>query len=338
MKKIILIALAISVVIGLYSCGIEDMLEQELSKLEAALESSDRTEETSETLSSEELTEDTDDSAETPEASIEDMDDSAETVSSEEPETSDSSEASESFELSETPELSETEESPEDESTTTTPEIELPPVDQIVPDVSTPETEEPIEDIEATEIEIDKSKPEGFYYGYGIYKQTDGSSFIYYAQTDSAYASHPYAGSDMGNAGCGPSCMAMVITNFTDTVVTPDTLGDWCTARGFAVNGRGTAYAMFPEACKKYGIELSYLNCGEKEEIEQALRSGKLIMCIVGKGDFAGNRHFLLIRGITNDGKLLVANSYKGSDGLVEWDYSRVFGQMNEATLWVFSR
>ncbi len=351
MKKILLMALAASAVISLCSCGVdfEELFEDELSMLEAVIESSEASEgeETEEQSLSEELTKDaSEDISDESEDVSEEIDETS--VSDSEPDgsagcseditgessedVSDESSVSDgkpdgSDDISDTVSEDEPDE-PDDSSTLVVqPEPETP---SPTPDDSGVQME--------TEVDIDKSKPEGFYDGYGILKQADGSSFIYYAQTDSAYASHPYAGSSMGNAGCGPACMAMVISNFTDTIITPDKMGDWSTARGFAVNGRGSAYALFPAACEEYEIELSYLNYKEREKIEQALRDGKLIMGIVGSGDFAKNRHFLLIRDITEDGKLLVANSYKGEDGLAEWDYDRVFGQMSEAMLWVFSR
>lgn len=316
-----MLSIAAAVVVSLCSCGVnfEKLFEDELSMLEAAIESSEASESkrAEEQPLSEEITED--------------ASDNSEGVDSYE------SSGVGSSEISETPEASEMSATDSEPDESETPDDSSVVVEEPKPETPSPTPDDSSAQIEA-EIEIDKGKPEGFYDGYGILKQADGSSFIYYAQTDSVYASHPYAGTNIGRSGCGPACMAMVISNFTDTIITPDKMGDWSTARGFAVNGRGSAYALFPAACKEYGIELSYLTYGEREKIEQALRDGKLIMAIVGSGDFAKNRHFLLIRGITEDGKLLVANSYRGEDGLVAWDYNRVFGQMSEATLWVFSK
>lgn len=173
---------------------------------------------------------------------------------------------------------------------------------------------------------------------YAILKQPDGSDFIYYEQTWDAYSSYPYGRDTVGGYGCGPTSMAMVISNLTGKRVSPTYMADWSVEHGYYVRGRGTAYGLFPAASKAFGIECDQISKDNKEAIVEALKDGKFLITVVRKGDFTNGRHFLLIRGITEDGKLLVGDSGKYENSLVEWDYDRLIRQVALGEFWVFGR
>lgn len=166
----------------------------------------------------------------------------------------------------------------------------------------------------------------------------NGKSFIYYDQTWPAYADYPYGYNTVGGYGCGPTSMAMVISNLTSVTVSPKYMADWSYNNGYFVSGRGTAYGLFPAASAAFGIKCSTISCYDKSAVVSALQSGKLLVTVVGYGDFTRGRHFLLIRGITADGKLLLADSGKYENCLVEWDYSRVISQVANSYFWVFEK
>lgn len=172
--------------------------------------------------------------------------------------------------------------------------------------------------------------------GYALLPQPDGTNFVYYDQTWQAYASHPYGAGNVGGSGCGPTSMAMVVSNLTNVRVDPISMADWSRKNGYCVYGRGTAYGLFPAASAQYGISCSTIDRYDKAAIVSALKSGKLLLTVVGYGDFTYGRHFLLIRGITPSGKLLLADSGKYENCLVEWDYDRVLRQVADGFFWVF--
>ncbi len=193
-----------------------------------------------------------------------------------------------------------------------------------------------VEDEPETDSDINDYGSEGFYDTYALLKQPDGSMFIYYDQTWEAYADHPYGVNTIGGYGCGPTSMAMVVSNLTDTVITPDQMGDWAYDNGYFVNYCGTAYGLFPAASAAYGINCVTASAYDKETIVSALKAGKLVLTIVGPGDFTIGRHFLLIRGITDDGKLLLGDSGKYEFALEPWDYNRIINQLSGGTCWIF--
>lgn len=173
---------------------------------------------------------------------------------------------------------------------------------------------------------------------YELLTQPNGKSFIYYEQTWPAYASHRYGYNTVGSHGCGPTSMAMVVSNLAGVTVSPSSMADWSFKNGFYVRGRGTAYGLFPAVSAAYGIKCSTISCYDKQAVVSALQSGKLLITVVGYGDFTVGRHFLLIRGITADGKLLLADSGKYENCLQEWDYNRVLNQVANSYFWVFEK
>ncbi|MBQ4647810.1 MAG: C39 family peptidase [Clostridia bacterium] len=219
------------------------------------------------------------------------------------------------------------------------PALYVPPV--VVPqEPSVPENDDDTEatpDID-TDADVNGDGSAGFYGSYAILKQNDGSSFIYYEQTWDAYTSHPYGNATIGGYGCGPTSMAMVVSNLTDYVITPDKMGDWSASHGYFVSGRGTAYGLFPAVSAMYGINCTTISSYDKNAVVSALKQGKLLLTVVSYGDFTMGRHFLLIRGITDDGKLLLADSGKYENCLTEWDYDRVIRQISGGQFWVFSK
>ena len=63
------------------------------------------------------------------------------------------------------------------------------------------------------------------------------------------------------------------------------------------------------------------------QEVVDALSSGKLVVAIMSKGHFTSSGHFIVLRGVTSEGKILVADpaSYKRSGQ--EWDLSLIMDE-----------
>ena len=87
-------------------------------------------------------------------------------------------------------------------------------------------------------------------------------------------------------------------------------------------------------ANEPYGTDnIGGYGCGptssEPQRIVDALSEGKLVVALMTKGHFTSGGHFIVLRGITGDGKILVADpaSYQRSQKL--WDLSII---LNEAS------
>ena len=152
---------------------------------------------------------------------------------------------------------------------------------------------------------------------------------VYYNQLDERWANKMYGrSSTIGAAGCGPTALAIVVSTLTNKTVDPPAVCAWSVANGHRCEGNGSYHSLIPEGGKHYGLNVEKLGRSSARELEKHLASGHLIIAIMAKGHFTSSGHFIVLRGITENGKVLVADpaSYKRSGQ--EWDISIV---LNEA-------
>ena len=102
--------------------------------------------------------------------------------------------------------------------------------------------------------------------------------------------------------------------------MTPKETADWSVQNGYRVEGNGSMHALIPNGAKHYGLTVEGADWREGQKIADALAGGKLVVAIMSKGHFTSRGHFIVLRGVTEDGKILVADpiSVKRSEQL--WD------------------
>ena len=150
----------------------------------------------------------------------------------------------------------------------------------------------------------------------------------YYNQFDKRWASQMYGrSSTIGEAGCGPTSLAIVISTLTGKDVDPPTLCSWSVKNGHRCEGNGSYHSLIPAGAEHYGLKVEKLGRSSAGELEKHLSSGKLVVAIMSKGNFTANGHFIVLRGITSNGKVLVADpaSYKRSEQ--EWSMSIILSE-----------
>ena len=105
-------------------------------------------------------------------------------------------------------------------------------------------------------------------------------------------------------------------------------LAEWSVANGHRCEGNGSYHSLIPEASAAYG-----LNCEKNltaQEIVDALSSGKLVVAIMGKGHFTQGGHFIVLRGVTEEGKIYVADSASYSRSEKTWDLSVIMEEAHK--------
>jgi len=159
---------------------------------------------------------------------------------------------------------------------------------------------------------------------------TDGSTAVtYYNQMDKRWANTMYGTSGtIGQAGCGPTSMAIVISTLTGEAHDPVELANWSAANGHRCEGNGSYHSLIPESAKAYGLTVEGAGKNDGQKIVDALSSGKLVVAIMSKGHFTKGGHYIVLRGVTSEGKILVADPGSYSRSGKEWDLSII---LNEA-------
>ena len=129
--------------------------------------------------------------------------------------------------------------------------------------------------------------------------------FVNYFQTD--YQQSYGYGSTIANAGCGPTSMAMVATFLTGETHDPVEVANWSYNRGYHIPNNGTAWSFFGAISKAYGLDCEQSGVSSSK-IKDSLSNGKMIIMNVGPGTFTKGGHYIVLKGLTSDGKVIVSD------------------------------
>ena len=158
---------------------------------------------------------------------------------------------------------------------------------------------------------------------------TNGStSVVYYNQLDKRWADAPYGTDKIGTHACGPTAMAIVISSLTNQTVDPVYMANWSYQNGYWAKNKGTAHIMIPNAAEAFGLSVSGCTAAEPQRIVDALANGGLVVALMTRGHFTKSGHFIVLRGVREDGKILVADPSSYSRSQQAWNLSII---LNEA-------
>ena len=159
---------------------------------------------------------------------------------------------------------------------------------------------------------------------------SDGSTqVVYYNQLDERWKYEPYGTDTIGGYACGPTSMSIVVSSLTSETVDPPHMAQWAYENGYWCSGSGSYHSLIPGAAEAWGLAVEGCTASEPQRIVDALTDGTLVVALMTKGHFTSSGHFIVLRGCTSDGKILVADpaSYQRSEK--SWDLAII---LNEAS------
>lgn len=164
---------------------------------------------------------------------------------------------------------------------------------------------------------------------------------VYYNQLDGRWKDEPYGQDKIGTHGCGPTSMSIVVSTLAGTNVNPVEMARWSYENGHYCPGGGSYYSLIPKAVEHWGLSVDMDLDGE--DVADALAEGKLVVAIMSTGHFTKSGHFIVLRGITPDGKVLVADSASRKRSSQKWDLSLILEEAKKGVgaggpFWAISR
>lgn len=133
---------------------------------------------------------------------------------------------------------------------------------------------------------------------------TVGMQIPLYYQYQSPWGQIKFGDGNIASSGCSITSLAMVLSYLKGTTITPAELASWAGNR-YHVAGQGQSWGIFPAAASKWSIHCTSLG-NSMNNVLAALEDEKPVIARVGKGTFTKKGHFIVLRGITADGKILV--------------------------------
>lgn len=166
---------------------------------------------------------------------------------------------------------------------------------------------------------------------------------VYYNQADSRWGNQKYVSKTIASTGCGPTALAIVVSTLTGTAYDPPAICEWARTGNYYVHGKGSVHSLIPDGARHFGLQVSGCSYTEGQRIVDALSSGSLVVAIMSKGHFTTGGHFIVLRGVTADGKILVADPGSTARSQQKWDLSIILNEANKGAsaggpFWIISK
>lgn len=165
----------------------------------------------------------------------------------------------------------------------------------------------------------------------------------YYNQGDVQWAEQPYGTDLIGQYGCGPTVLAMAVSALTGQTVTPTDMASWAVENGYWASHSGSYLSVVSGAAEAFGLECTSLGIPDAESLCDRLAiSQGLIVALVGPGHFTKNGHFIILRGMTLEGEVLVSDPNSRENSLTLWEPQLILDELSGsrtdgAPLWLLT-
>lgn len=165
----------------------------------------------------------------------------------------------------------------------------------------------------------------------GISFKNGATEVVYYNQADARWKDKPYGRTGtIGKSGCGPTSLSIAISSLTDKKIDPVQMSKWAYENGYYCEGAGSYHTLIPAGVKNFGLKVEGCTANEPQKIVDALAQDKLIIAIMAKGHFTRSGHFIVLRGVTANRKILVADPVSRSRSEEKWDLSIILNEANK--------
>lgn len=165
---------------------------------------------------------------------------------------------------------------------------------------------------------------------------------VYYNQGDPLWGDLKYGTDKISSHGCGPTAMAMVVDSLSDTATDPYTMSQWAASNGYWARRSGSYHSIVIGTATAFGLAAETFSSREITPLQDALLSGKLLVALMGPGHFTQSGHFIVLRGVTLSGEILVADPSSLERSLTAWDAQLILDELSKSTagggpLWIIS-
>lgn len=152
-----------------------------------------------------------------------------------------------------------------------------------------------------------------------------------FIQWDKRWGYIPYGNSIVGISGCGPACLSMVLMGLTgDTKYDPAWMASYSEINGYWVDGVGTSWELMGKGAEELGLAVERLPL-QWDMIRSRLEQGNPVICSMRPGDFTYKGHFIVLTGISKEGKITLCDPNSQVNSRKKWDPQQVVAQMKSA-------
>lgn len=141
-----------------------------------------------------------------------------------------------------------------------------------------------------------------------------------FLQWDEKWGYDKYGDDYIAVAGCAPTSLSMVAVGLTgNTDINPLVVSNYAYDNGFYVEGVGSSWSLISTGARHFGLDSQELPLS-KSSILSTLEAGNPIIVTVGPGTFTSTGHFLVLTGLTSDGKIKINDPNSKYNSSKSWD------------------
>ena len=156
-----------------------------------------------------------------------------------------------------------------------------------------------------------------------------------FLQWDERWGYTPYGDGWIGDSGCGPTCMAMVVCGLTgDTKQNPLTIAAFCEEQGYYIPDVGTSWDLMTTGAEHFGIHGTETEITEQEILAQLSENHPMI-CSMSPGDFTKGGHFIVLTEITENGMILLNDPNSRIHSEKQWNPEDLIPQIKH--IWYYT-
>lgn len=164
---------------------------------------------------------------------------------------------------------------------------------------------------------------------YTLSLTTSIGTLTYYNQSDARWANYLYGGSDpLAAYGCGPTALAMLVNSFTENTCQPPDIAAWAADNNYWSAGYGTRHEFVPDCANAFGMHAASFQNYTVEGLLAELKSGHVIVALMGPGHFSDSGHFIIITDDWSGNQVRVADPARLERTQMAWDAQIILDEM----------
>lgn len=128
---------------------------------------------------------------------------------------------------------------------------------------------------------------------------------VSFLQEDNKWAFEMYSANGrydqtIGNSGCGPTAMAMVLNYYIDESITPIQTAMFAVFNNHRTYNNGTSWTYFEDMAKEYDLEFIQTYSSKEALNWMEQKNNPLIVCSMGPGLWTRSGHFIVLWDVKN--------------------------------------
>lgn len=156
-----------------------------------------------------------------------------------------------------------------------------------------------------------------------------------FIQWDKRWGYKHYGKNYIGIAGCGPTCLAMVVCGLKQNPnINPYKVSSYSVDNGFYEYGKGTLWKLMTTGASHYGLHVSKGTLSSRYILTHLSVKTPMI-CSMSQGNFTKTGHFIVLTGIDNTGKIIINDPNSPIKSSRHWPVHVLVSQMK--AIWLYS-